>query len=298
MSEAPKNSSEQSKAGPDFFGFYARQMADFLSEDENVLSISNASELSQGKYGAVSGKDNLDCSCKDADSLFENSIVDGLSDLKKGRLKGLLRQSVNDLSMEVSEMLDPVVAMSELRCKLRSNSLVNSALDSDAAQAASKKPKLSSSCSSTSITGNSCPIKSGSCKEEEDDLEFLLKNNNQLLVEETMKKYSDELSSTLVHMEQKLDETLNAIMSKCRPMTRTEKRQLQKMIQKLPNENLARVVEIIQRGRPTGNTCGEEIFVDLEKEGNVTLWRLYYYVEAVEKAKMLAQLQSSRTPTL
>ncbi|KAK8672502.1 hypothetical protein V6N13_110870 [Hibiscus sabdariffa] len=38
------------------------------------------------------------------------------------------------------------------------------------------------------------------------------------------------------------------------------------MIQKLPNENLARVVEIIQRGRPTGNTCGEENFVDLEKE--------------------------------
>ncbi|KAL4376756.1 hypothetical protein GQ457_02G020700 [Hibiscus cannabinus] len=298
MSEAPKNSSEQSKAGPDFFGFYACQIADFLSEDENVLSISNASELSQGKYGAVSGKDTLDSSCKDADSLFENSIVDGLSDFKKGRLKGLLRQSVNDLSMEVSEMLDPVVAMSELRCKLRSNNLVNSTLDGDAAQAASKKPKLSSSCSSTSITGNSCPIKSGSCKEEEDDLEFLLKNNNQLLVEETMKKYSDELSSTLVHMEQKLDETLNAIMSKCRPMTRTEKRQLQKMIQKLPNENLARVVEIIQCGKPTGNTCGEEIFVDLEKEENVTLWRLYYYVEAVEKAKMLAQLQSSRTPTL
>ncbi|KAK9037291.1 hypothetical protein V6N11_022210 [Hibiscus sabdariffa] len=64
------------------------------------------------------------------------------------------------------------------------------------------------------------------------------------------------------------------------------------MIQKLPNENLARVVEIIQRGRPTGNTCGEENFVDLEKEENVALWRLYYYVEAVEKAKMLAQLKS------
>ncbi|XP_039009940.1 uncharacterized protein LOC120138549 [Hibiscus syriacus] len=230
MSEAPKKLSEQYKGGPDFFGFYACQIADLLSEDENVLSMSNASELSQGKYGAVSGKDTLDCSCKDADSLFQNSIVAGISDFKKGRLKGLLRQSVNDLSMEVDE---------------------------------------------------------------------------------------------LVHMEQKLEETLDTIMSKCRygfvpeeltalsvlytpcysamdirPMTRTEKRQLQKMIQQLPNINLVRLVEIIQRGRPTRNTCGEEIFVDLETEENATLWRLYYYVEAVEKAKMLAQLQFSTTPTL
>ncbi|XP_039047134.1 uncharacterized protein LOC120187492 isoform X2 [Hibiscus syriacus] len=297
MSEAPKKLSKQYKAGPDLFGFYACQIADLLSEDENALAISNASELSQGKYGVVSGKDTLDCSCKDADSLFQNSIVAGISDFKKGRLKGLLRQSVNDLTMEVDEMLDPVVAMSELRFKLRSNSLVNSALDVDASQDASKKLKMPPSCSSTNISGNSCPIKSGSCKEE-DDLEFLLKNDNQLLVEETMRKYSDELSSTLVHMEQKLEETLDAIMSKCRSMTHTEKRQLQKMIQKLPNENLVRVVEIIQRGRLTGNTCGEEIFVDLEMEENATLWRLYYYVEAVEKAKMLAQLQCSTTPTL
>lgn len=203
---------------------------------------------------------------------------------------------MNDLSMEVEEMLDPVVSMSELRYKIRSNSLVTSPLDGDAAQVVSKKPKLSSSLSPISITGNSHPIKSGSCKEVEDDLEFLLKNDNQLLVEETMKKYSDELSSTLVHMEQKLEETLDAIMSKCRPMTRTEKRQLQKLIQQLPKENLVRVVEIIQRGRPAEKPC-EEIFVDLEKEENVTLWRLYYYVEAVEKAKMLAQLQCSTTPT-
>ncbi|XP_039062725.1 uncharacterized protein LOC120207304 [Hibiscus syriacus] len=135
MSEPQKkNLSKQYKAGPDLFGFYACQIADLLSEDENALSISNASELSQGKYGAVSGKNTLDCSCKDADSIFQNSIVAGISDFKKGRLKGLLRQSVNDLSMEVDEMLDPVVAMSKLRFKLKNNSLVNSALDGDSSQ--------------------------------------------------------------------------------------------------------------------------------------------------------------------
>ncbi|XWS40662.1 hypothetical protein CRYUN_Cryun17cG0014800 [Craigia yunnanensis] len=69
-------------------------------------------------------------------------------------------------------------------------------------------------------------------------------------------------------MEQKLQETLDTIMSKCRPMTRTEKRQLQKLIQKLPKENLVRVVEIVQRGRSAEKPFGEEIFVDLEKEYN------------------------------
>ncbi|XP_022741396.1 uncharacterized protein LOC111292987 [Durio zibethinus] len=301
MSEAPKNSvgsSEQRKGGPDFFSLYAREIADLLSQDEKTLPPSDASELSQGKYGVINGKEAMDCSRKCADSPFENSIGAGLSDFKNGRLKGLLKQTVSDLSMEVDEMLDPVVDMCQLRYKVRSNSLVTSASDGDAAEVPSKKPKIRSSCTSASITRNSCPIKSGSCEEVEDDLEFLLKNDNQLMVEETMKKYSDELSSTLLHMEQKLEETLDTIMSKCRPMTRAEKRQLQKFIQKLPKENLVHVVEIIQHGRPAGKPCDEEIFVDLEKEENTTLWRLYYYVEAVEKAKMLANLQRSKTPTL
>ncbi|XP_021298964.1 uncharacterized protein LOC110427721 isoform X3 [Herrania umbratica] len=245
MSEAYRDSFgsvEQCKAGPDFFGFYAREIADLLSPNESTLSTSNASGLSQGKYGMVNGKEAMDCSHKDASSLFENSIGAGFSDFKKGKLKALLRQSVNDLSMEVDEV--------------------------------------------------------------EDDLRFLLENDNPLLVEETMKKYSDELSSTLLHMEQKLEETLDTIMSKCsvtsihRPMTLFEKQQLQKLIHKLPQENLVRVVDIIQHGRPAGKSCGEEIFVDLEQEKNVTLWRLYYYVESVEKAKMLAHSQCSRTQTL
>ncbi|WRX20063.1 NET domain - like 1 [Theobroma cacao] len=251
MSEAYRDSFgsvKQFKAGPDFFGFYAREIADLLSQNESTLSTSNASELSQGKYGMVNGKEAMDCSHQDASSLFENSIGAGFSDFKKGKLKALLRQSVNDLSMEVDEMLDPVVAMSQLRYKLKSNNSLVAASNDNV----------------------------------EDDLRFLLENDNPLLVEQTMKKYSDELSSTLLHMEQKLEETLDTIMSKCsaalfhltsisvasiyRPMTLIEKQQLQKLIQKLPQENLVRVVDIIQRGRPAGKSRGEEIFVDLEQE--------------------------------
>ncbi|EOY02589.1 Uncharacterized protein TCM_017018 isoform 4, partial [Theobroma cacao] len=218
MSEAYRDSFgsvKQFKAGPDFFGFYAREIADLLSQNESTLSTSNASELSQGKYGMVNGKEAMDCSHQDASSLFENSIGAGFSDFKKGKLKALLRQSVNDLSMEVDEMLDPVVAMSQLRYKLKSNNSLVAASNDNVAKIASKKPKMSSSCSSASITANSCPIKPESCVEVEDDLRFLLENDNPLLVEQTMKKYSDELSSTLLHMEQKLEETLDTIMSKC-----------------------------------------------------------------------------------
>lgn len=48
-------------------------------------------------------------------------------------------------------------------------------------------------------------------------------------------------------------------------MTRREKQQLQKMIGKLPPQNLERAVEIIQRGKPP-EEHSDEIHVNLEKE--------------------------------
>ncbi|KAA8530165.1 hypothetical protein F0562_004874 [Nyssa sinensis] len=122
--------------------------------------------------------------------------------------------------------------------------------------------------------------------EVDDDLQFLLENDG-LKVEQTMKKYSDELSATLGHMEQKLEELLDTVMSNCRLMTLAEKQQLQKLIQKLPPRNLDRVVEIVQHSKPSRKYSCDEIHIDLEKEDNATLWRLYYYVEAVENARKL-----------
>lgn len=96
-------------------------------------------------------------------------------------------------------------------------------------------------------------------------------------------------------------------------MTRPEKQELRKLIQKLPQNNLARVVEIVQHSKLADSRPSDEYFVDLEKEvqklktwheflesilnfnpvqnivfqDNVTLWRLFYYVKAVEKAREL-----------
>ncbi|CAL5370487.1 unnamed protein product [Camellia sinensis] len=64
-------------------------------------------------------------------------------------------------------------------------------------------------------------------------------------------------------------------------MTLSEKQQIQKPIQKLPPRNLDHVVEIIQHNKPSGKYSSDEIHVDLEKEDNVTLWRLHYYLQPI-----------------
>lgn len=119
-----------------------------------------------------------------------------------------------------------------------------------------------------------------------DDLRLLLETDSAK-VEETMKEISDELSKTLGCMKQKLEELLDTVMSNYRLMTLAEKQQLQILIQKLPPRNLDRVVEIIQHGNPTAKYSLDNVFVDLERVDNTTLWRLYCCVQAVENGRKL-----------
>lgn len=124
-------------------------------------------------------------------------------------------------------------------------------------------------------------------REVDDDMQFLLENDAPK-VEAVVKKHSDEVFTMLGHMEQQLEELLDTVLSNCRLMTLSEKQQLRKLIQKLPPRNLDRVVEIIQCSKPSGKYSADEIHVDLEKQDNVTLWRLYYYVKAVDNARELS----------
>ncbi|KAK1568331.1 hypothetical protein Q3G72_023213 [Acer saccharum] len=364
MSKASKSvlgSTSPGEVGPDYFGYYACEIAELLSQDEDSVPFtSQTSEL----YRRKRGKDTTENGCN-GDSLFNNSIGTGLSDSQLERLKSLLRQGVFDLTPEVDEMLDPVVATCQLQTQLRNKKCFSSdagAVEVDAA-VPRKKVKTSSSSSSTNIDPDAGPLKSGSCREGlvsnridsesvdanvlgkeipngknncvqchtketsllkcgsaepkdlcdacriairketdfhsgsninadkengevDEDLQFLLENDSSL-VEETMKKYSDELSARLGYMELQLEKLLDDVVSKCRPMTRTEKRELRHLIQKLPPNNLGRVVEILQHNNMAETRSSSELLVDLEKEDNVTLWRLYYYVKAVEKAREL-----------
>ncbi|KAF3444537.1 hypothetical protein FNV43_RR14229 [Rhamnella rubrinervis] len=280
------------KLGPDYFGYYKREVVELLSEDEDLLRHSNT------EFG----------------SLFSNGIQSGLSDLKRERLKTLLRQGLKVLAPEVEEMLDPVTSMHQLQSQLRSRRCfprsTGATSEIDVRQSPSKKAKVSSSSSSTSLPALGSPTDNGlnvvtngfwdytettkcTARPEEpqvdDDLKFLLENDDSVRVEETVKNYSDELCATLGHMEQQLEELLDTVMSKCRPMTPAEKRKLRKLIQVLPPKHLDHVVEIIQRSKPAETKSCDEIHVELEKENNVTLWRLYYYVEAIERTKELSR---------
>ncbi|KAF9603068.1 hypothetical protein IFM89_033793 [Coptis chinensis] len=119
--------------------------------------------------------------------------------------------------------------------------------------------------------------------ELDEDLQVLLEASGSH-AKEAVKKYSDELFGKLGHMEQQLEKFLDVIMSKCRKMTRPEKQRLRTLIKNLPPKNLDRVVDIIvQHRKLQGHSC-DEIHIDLENEDNTTLWRLYYYVEAVASA--------------
>ncbi|XP_026394319.1 GATA zinc finger domain-containing protein 11-like [Papaver somniferum] len=110
-------------------------------------------------------------------------------------------------------------------------------------------------------------------------------------------KHNDELAKQLEHMEQKLEEVLDIVVSKCRQMNIVEKQQLRNLIQTLSPKNLDRVVQIIKRRKlPKGGQSFYELNIDLDKEDNGTLWRLYYYVRAAENAKRLslAELQQGK----
>ncbi|GAV88090.1 hypothetical protein CFOL_v3_31514, partial [Cephalotus follicularis] len=263
-------SEDNNKVGPDFFGYYRHEIVELLSQDEDLLtSTSDASGLSI---------------CNGAGSLFNCSLGAGLSDFKKERLKTLLRQAVIALTPEVAEMLNPVVSMINLRSQLRRK---GTGSDCDAGQVPQKKFKVSSSSSSISIPVNASPVNCKSIRGADDDLQFLL-DNDRLQVEETIKKYSNQLSGTLSHMEQQLEEILDVVVSKWRPMSRCEKQQLQKLIQDLPPKNLDRVLQIVGRSKRAETQSSDQFFVDLDKEDNLTLWRLYYYVKAVEKARKLS----------
>ncbi|KAJ1395698.1 NET domain [Sesbania bispinosa] len=299
------------RAGPDYFGYYSSEVVNLLSQDEDVFPVATqTSEIPQNKYGEGRKKNLVNHSDNFSGSLYSNGVGAGLSDFKKDRLRSLLRQSAFALSSEVDEVVDPVFATCHLQSRLRSktHSLNHMAAASDVVQIPCKKLKASSSPSSVSLLPQTSEVNPQCSRKGDDshlgteiglekedgkvgdDLQFLLKNDSTV-VEEIVKKYSDELSGTLGYMEQRLEMLLDAVMLKCRDMTLGEKQQLQRLIQKLPAKNLARVVEIICRSRQVEEQSCDKIFVDLEKEDNATLWRLYYYVEAVEKAKTCPLLE-------
>ncbi|CAM8988551.1 unnamed protein product [Rhodiola kirilowii] len=424
------------KGGPDYFGFFTHELEDLLSgensADDDFLPLlgfkSNevSKEMRENDVDETresGGDGDIGLDLEQTGSLFCDGLGGELSDYRKERLNGLLKQSVSVLTQEVDQMVEVVLATCELQHHLRSKSTASSSLGPSKK---SKSPKANSepteedylerpnkfksmsdilsqngeSCVNCNVAqtsmwrrtpdgsricnacglrlrkgnlqlsptkkdqtivgsqaeadnkkevtddqkflldndrlqnGESCvncnvaqtsmwrrtPDGSRICnacglrmrkgdlqlspqkkdqtiagsqaeadnKNEEvtDDLKFLL-DHDRLQVEQTMKKYADEISSSLGHMEQQLEGFLDNITSKCRNMTFSERQRLWKLIKSLPPKNFDRVVEIIKRGRGLDQHEENDILVDLEDMDDKVLWRLYYYSKAVENAQKL-----------
>ncbi|XP_043807473.1 uncharacterized protein LOC110602118 isoform X7 [Manihot esculenta] len=239
-------SADLSKVGPDYFTFYKCEVKELLSQNEDFLPF--AAEFAGNISEEVRGNIKFDPS---SGSLFDNCVGVSLSECKKERLNALLRQTLATLAPEVDEMLDPVVALRRLQSQVRKRKLISGHKDVTSEgekelENANKRSKKSSS-SSTSITRAASPVSFGSCGqfqcnarettcknesefhlasntsadkrdgegEDEDDLQFLLENDSSL-VEASIKKYSDQLSAKLDHMEKQIEELLDVVVSTCR----------------------------------------------------------------------------------
>ncbi|KAL0549461.1 hypothetical protein IC582_013943 [Cucumis melo] len=267
MSNHQSDTADQDKFGPDTFYYFKREVIDLLSQEDNVPSPPQNSQKSG------------------ASPPFSDCIGPKLSHFKKEKLKTLLRQSVVTLSKEVNEMFEPARSTQHLKSYLRSKKNLEKVDMNNVEQAPFKKLKSLSPL--TSLSEHEDYANLGSSMMIDDELQFFLDNYSEQ-IEDVVTEFSNDLSGTLGHMAQQLEEVLDSVLPNFRPMTFKEKEQLQKLIQELPSENIRRVAEIVIQHRTDKTDLSGEIHIDLDKENNTTLWRLYYYVEAVEKAKKLA----------
>ncbi|XP_077253098.1 uncharacterized protein LOC143892391 isoform X2 [Tasmannia lanceolata] len=284
---------KHNELGPNYFGYYKHEFLELFSQKEDFLSPfcgqnpeTSAITVAKGKFEDINRNTfkNREANICASASLFNGGIGEGLSDCKRERLKAFLKRSVVDLNQEVDEIIDQVLAVHQLQkppCHKEISSCHSSALDEDMNRHLPKKQKISSSPISNYIHAESI------CFKVDENSQALLENG-ELQSEECRKKYSDELFAKLGNMEQHLEDFLDVIVSKCRPMTYLEKQKLQLRIQKLPAKSLDRVVEIIQHRNSSADGPPDEIHVDLDQEDDVVLWRLHYYVESVESANKLS----------
>lgn len=115
-------SGEQDNIGPDYFGYYTREVAYLLSQAEGYFPCASQtfdladrnceiiSKTDSSKH-SYSGKDG---SSSGISALFCNALGASFSDFKKERLNALLRQSVPFLTQEVKEVLFSLLCKTKL----------------------------------------------------------------------------------------------------------------------------------------------------------------------------------------
>ncbi|XP_072965802.1 uncharacterized protein [Typha angustifolia] len=253
-------SAEPNEFGPNYLGYYKHLLMELLYDKESNSPVMESAEPSmghskgdQGIYRQDSGKSK---SYSGSVSFFTEGIGKGFPEYKKERLKSVLHETAVSLNQEADEMLGHILATFRI--------------------GSDQKEKLLSCYAS----GPDEDVPSPLCRKKRKASPSLMSNAS----EKFSSLPSFETIEQLCKMEQDLDEYVNEVVSHCRPMTHAEKQQLGSRIQKLPEKALDRVVEIFEVRNFPARQHSDNVFINLEEQDNVTLWRLYYYVETVLKA--------------
>ncbi|XP_016470494.2 uncharacterized protein LOC107792774 isoform X1 [Nicotiana tabacum] len=149
-------STECNRKGPDYFGLFASEVAELLSQDGDFLPFSDQIFENSGEVSSAVEEKNSSMSTYNAKefsytggsaSLFSDCFGSHVSDFRTERLKLLLRQSIVALSREVDEILDPIFSICQLRSCLRykESLLAVSGAVSDSDQGSRPQKKLKAS---------------------------------------------------------------------------------------------------------------------------------------------------------
>ncbi|XP_072999837.1 uncharacterized protein [Typha latifolia] len=282
-------SAEPNEFGPNYLGYYKHLLMELLCDKESNSPVMESAEPSmghskgdQGIYRQDSGKSK---SYSGSVSFFTEGIGKGFPEYKKERLKSVLHETAVSLNQEADEMLGHILATFQIGSDQKEKllSCYASGPDEDVpSPLCRKKRKASPSLLSNASEKFSSLPSFETIEQVYKDIHPIQDDGE--ISQAAVGTYSAKLLGKLCKMEQDLDEYVNEVVSHCRPMTHAEKQQLGSRIQKLPEKALDRVVEIFEVRNFPARQHSNNVFINLEEQDNVTLWRLYYYVETVLKA--------------
>lgn len=291
------SSSIKNELGPDYHGYYKHHFLELFPQNGGHVSPPFASDLEpllgyrtgQAETVITPKNGETDKSYHPPVSFFARVIGEELSEYKKERLKAILHQTVVCLNQEADEIFGHILATLQISSDLQAKEQLpcNSTffIKETSELLGSKKRKSSSSPDKCDSFSNALNFNSQVVKKIYAEMKAIQGDGKVSL--EAVQKFSHKIDEKLCQLEQNVEEYLDMVVSKCRPMTLAEKRQLSRKIQKLPGKALDHVVEILQCNNSSRSSLADTISVNLEELDDVILWRLYYFVQSVVKANEL-----------
>lgn len=113
-------------------------------------------------------------------------------------------------------------------------------------------------------------------REEE---ELVAQMDMQLAQEAAYAKLARDISNELYEVDLHLEELREMVVRKCRKISTEEKRSIGTALSLLSPEDLLKALEIVAQSDPNFQSTAEEINLDMDAQGESTLWRLKFFVK-------------------